>query len=106
MAQVTAVTPAAKAVGCNRIVQARGRRLSVGRCRVAGQLKKGLAPENSPTSLGHPGYRGLDDALNEIQAEATLKVWDDAREAQQLLPHLSLGGYSWTLAARPNERLT
>jgi len=70
VAQVTAMTPVAKAVGYNRIVQARGHRLSVGRCRAPGQRRKGFAPEKSPTSLGRPGYRGLDDALNEIRGVA------------------------------------
>ena len=34
------------------------------------RIRKGFAPENSPTSLGRSGYRGLDDALNEIRGVA------------------------------------
>jgi len=78
VAQVTTMTPVAKAVGYNRIVQARVHRLSVGRCRDPSQRRKEFAPKNRPTSLGRPGYRRLDDALNEIQGKGwlSMKVWE------------------------------
>ena len=65
--------------------------------------EKVFAPENSPTSLGRPGYRGLDDALNEIRGVALYEGVGTYSRGVAIV-HTPIAGRGSVDVGNPSER--